>query len=151
MPQGSDRHDAAALRRRAIRLAVLIIVWDVVEGAVAVTAGIASGSIALLGFGIDSSIEVLAASVVLWQLRSGALRLTEQHIVMVGPDAIGENDHGHVEALLDDGLLLPNRLVFTPGNEETAAVLHHHVERKALQAVADQMAIETGRAARRRL
>lgn len=85
------------------------------------------------------------------QLRSGALRLTEQHIVMVGPDAIDENDHGHVEALLDDGLLLPNRLIFTPGNEETAAVLHHHVERKALQAVADRMAIETGRAARRRL
>lgn len=85
------------------------------------------------------------------QLRSGALRLTEQHIVMVGPDAIDENDHGQVASLLDDGLLLPNRLLFTPGNEETAAVLHRHVERKALQAVADQMAIESGRAARRRL
>ena len=59
------------LRRRAIGLAVLIIVWDVIEGAVAVTAGLVAGSIALVGFGIDSSIEVFAASVVLWQLHGG--------------------------------------------------------------------------------
>ena len=57
-----------ALRRRGIRLAILIVVWDVIEGAVAVTAGLAASSIALVGFGIDSSIEVFAASVVLWQL-----------------------------------------------------------------------------------
>ena len=58
-------------RRRAMRLAVLIIVWDVIEGVVAVTAGLAAGSIALIGFGIDSSIEVFAASVVVWELRGG--------------------------------------------------------------------------------
>lgn len=61
-----------ALRRRGIRLALLIVVWDVIEGTVAVTAGLAAGSIALVGFGIDSVIEVFAASVVLWQLRGGA-------------------------------------------------------------------------------
>ena len=53
-------------------MALLIVVWDVVEGAIAVTAGLAAGSIALIGFGIDSTIEVFAASVVLWQLRGGA-------------------------------------------------------------------------------
>ncbi|MGV2387069.1 MAG UNVERIFIED_CONTAM: cation transporter, partial [Thermobifida fusca] len=53
------------------RLAWLTIVWDVIEGAVAVTAGLAAGSIALLGFGIDSSIEVFAAAVIIWQLRAG--------------------------------------------------------------------------------
>lgn len=42
------------------------------EGNVAVTAGLAAGSIALVGFGIDSGIEVFAASVVLWQLHAGA-------------------------------------------------------------------------------
>ena len=42
------------------------------EGAIAVTAGLAAGSIALLGFGIDSGIEVFAASVVVWQLRAGS-------------------------------------------------------------------------------
>ena len=61
-----------ALRRRGLQLAYFIIVWDVIEGAVAVTAGIAAGSIALIGFGIDSVIEVVAASVVVWQLRGGA-------------------------------------------------------------------------------
>lgn len=64
--------DTAALTRRGLRLAWLIVVWDLVEGAVAVTAGLASGSIALLGFGIDSAIEVFAASVVIWQLRGGS-------------------------------------------------------------------------------
>jgi divalent metal cation (Fe/Co/Zn/Cd) transporter len=53
-----------------------------VEAVVAVGAGIAAGSIALVGFGFDSLIEVFAASVVVWQLReaneertSRALRL----------------------------------------------------------------------------
>jgi divalent metal cation (Fe/Co/Zn/Cd) transporter len=74
MPTATAGHDAATatLRRRGIRLAVLIIVWDVVEGVVAVTAGFAAGSIGLVGFGVDSAIEVFAASVVLWQLRGGA-------------------------------------------------------------------------------
>ena len=61
----------SSLRRQGIRLALLIVVWDVIEGGVAVTAGLAAGSIALVGFGLDSGIEVFAASVVLWQLRGG--------------------------------------------------------------------------------
>ena len=63
--------DPERLRRRGLRLAWFIVGWDVIEGAVAVTAGIAAGSIALIGFGIDSAIEVFAASVVIWQLRGG--------------------------------------------------------------------------------
>lgn len=73
MSRGRDNTlDSAALRRRAFRLEYLTICWDVVEGAIAVTAGIVAGSIALVGFGIDSSIEVFAASVVIWQLRAPA-------------------------------------------------------------------------------
>lgn len=55
-----------------MRLAVFIVAWDVIEGVVAVSAGLAAGSIALIGFGLDSGIEVFAASVVIWQLRGGA-------------------------------------------------------------------------------
>lgn len=62
----------AELRRRAFRLEYFTIAWDVIEGAIAITAGIVAGSIALLGFGIDSSIEVFAATVVIWQLRAPA-------------------------------------------------------------------------------
>lgn len=59
---------AEILVRRSTRLAMLIVAWDVIEGVVAVTAGLAVGSIALVGFGIDSGIEVFAALVVLAHL-----------------------------------------------------------------------------------
>lgn len=60
------------LVRRGLALAWFIVVWDVIEGVVAVTAGLAANSIALVGFGVDSAIEVFAAGVVIWQLRGGA-------------------------------------------------------------------------------
>lgn len=74
---GPDRADTAGAResqlvRRGLALAWFIVVWDVIEGVIAVTAGLAADSIALVGFGIDSAIEVFAASVVIWQLRGGA-------------------------------------------------------------------------------
>lgn len=59
----------ARLVRRALRLEYFTITWNVIEGMVAIGAGIAAGSIALVGFGFDSSIEGFAASVVVWQLR----------------------------------------------------------------------------------
>lgn len=60
---------AAPLVRRAVRLEYLTITWNAIEAVVAIAAGIAAGSIALVGFGFDSSIEGFAASVVVWQLR----------------------------------------------------------------------------------
>jgi divalent metal cation (Fe/Co/Zn/Cd) transporter len=59
----------AALTQRAFRLEYLTIGWNVLEAIVAVAAGIAASSIALIGFGLDSLIEVFAASVVVWHLR----------------------------------------------------------------------------------
>ena len=61
------------LLRRGLTLAGLTIAWNVVEAIVAVSAGIAAGSIALIGFGFDSMVEVLSAWVVVWQFR-GELR-----------------------------------------------------------------------------
>lgn len=58
------------LRRRGLLLEYVTIAWNVVEALVAVGAGIAAGSIALVGFGFDSTIEVVAASVVVWQFRA---------------------------------------------------------------------------------
>jgi divalent metal cation (Fe/Co/Zn/Cd) transporter len=57
------------LLRRGLRLEGLTISWNVIEAIVAVGFGIAAGSIALIGFGFDSTIEVFAASVVIWELR----------------------------------------------------------------------------------
>jgi divalent metal cation (Fe/Co/Zn/Cd) transporter len=60
---------APALRRRGLLLEYLTIAWNTIEAVVAVVAGLAAGSIALIGFGLDSLIEVFAASVVVWELR----------------------------------------------------------------------------------
>lgn len=63
------RPDRAAVVRRAGRLNVATIAWNAVEGVVAVTAGIAAGSVSLVGFGFDSAIEVSAALILTWRLR----------------------------------------------------------------------------------
>ena len=54
------------LERRARLLAWTWIAWHVVEFAIAIAAGIAAGSIALIGFGADSLIEAVAGFVVVW-------------------------------------------------------------------------------------
>jgi divalent metal cation (Fe/Co/Zn/Cd) transporter len=57
-----------ALVRRAILLETAVISYNVLEGAIAVIAGVAAGSIALVGFGLDSGIEVSASIAVLLHL-----------------------------------------------------------------------------------
>ncbi len=59
---------STALSRRARHLAWATIAWNVIEAVVAITAGAAASSIALVGFGLDSTVEVLSAVVILWQL-----------------------------------------------------------------------------------
>jgi divalent metal cation (Fe/Co/Zn/Cd) transporter len=53
----------------AVLLLWLTVAWNVVEGFIAVGAGIVAGSVALIGFGLDSFIEVAAAGILLWRLR----------------------------------------------------------------------------------
>lgn len=43
--------------------------WNVLEGIIAIAAGVISGSIALVGFGLDSFIEVASGLVLIWRLR----------------------------------------------------------------------------------
>lgn len=54
--------------RRSRVLTWLTIGWNVVEGIVAVAAGAVAGSISLIGFGLDSAIEVSASVVLVWRL-----------------------------------------------------------------------------------
>lgn len=60
--------------RRGRRLAYLTIIWNSLEGIIAVGAGVAAGSIALVGFGVDSVIEVSSGAIILWRLVSGEHR-----------------------------------------------------------------------------
>ena len=64
-----DAPDTSALLRRGLRLEYVTIGWNLIEAFVAIGFGLAAGSIALVGFGFDSLIEVFAASVVIWELR----------------------------------------------------------------------------------
>ena len=61
--------DKRRLGRRAQRLAGFSVAYNLIEGIVAVTAGVAAGSVALVGFGIDSGVEVASGLVILWQFR----------------------------------------------------------------------------------
>jgi divalent metal cation (Fe/Co/Zn/Cd) transporter len=54
------------LNRRAKTLSLLSIAWMTVEAAVAIVAAVLAGSVALLGFGLDSLIELASASTILW-------------------------------------------------------------------------------------
>jgi divalent metal cation (Fe/Co/Zn/Cd) transporter len=65
------------LRRRVLTLAWLTVVWNVIEAVVAIVAGRAAGSLALVGFGLDSTIEVASAAVIIWQF-AGADEEREQ-------------------------------------------------------------------------
>lgn len=63
------------LVRRGRALAWVTVGWNSIEGVAAIASGIAASSIALVGFGVDSYVEVFAGSVILWRLaqeRQGA-------------------------------------------------------------------------------
>jgi len=60
-----DRHGVA---ERGKRLEYFTIAWNSLEGLVALVAGAFAGSISLVGFGIDSLIEVTSGTVLLWRM-----------------------------------------------------------------------------------
>jgi divalent metal cation (Fe/Co/Zn/Cd) transporter len=60
--------DREAVARRGKQLEYFTIAWNTLEGLVAVVAGALAGSISLVGFGIDSFIEVTSGGVLLWRM-----------------------------------------------------------------------------------
>ena len=70
------------LHRRAVLLEWFTVAWNVVEAAVAIGVGLVVGSVALVGFGVDSSVEVISAVVLLWRL------------YRAGPNASAEEQSG---------------------------------------------------------
>jgi len=59
--------DMDRLRRRGFRLEYATMAWMIAEAAVAITAGLIAASIALVGFGQDSVIELFSATIVIWR------------------------------------------------------------------------------------
>jgi divalent metal cation (Fe/Co/Zn/Cd) transporter len=61
-------NDRPALVRQAFQLEYVTLAWMTIEAAVAISFGIAAGSLTLTAFGIDSLIELASAAVLIWRL-----------------------------------------------------------------------------------
>jgi divalent metal cation (Fe/Co/Zn/Cd) transporter len=56
--------------KKALLSEYFTVGWNVIEGIIAIAAGIIARSIALVGFGLDSYIEVASGLVLIWRLRT---------------------------------------------------------------------------------
>jgi divalent metal cation (Fe/Co/Zn/Cd) transporter len=63
-------HEREMLLRRGRRLEIFTVAWNSLEGIVSVTLGALAGSIALVGFGVDSFIETSSGLILLWRLQT---------------------------------------------------------------------------------
>src|SRR2546422_9192556 len=62
--------ERVALLRRGLALEGVTVGYNALEGIIAIAAGLAAGSVALTGFGIDSVIEVTSGALLWWRLRA---------------------------------------------------------------------------------
>ena len=63
--------DLNALRRAALVLVLIGLLWNMVEAGVSLWAGAEAGSVAMLAFGLDSIVELFAGGVLVWRLTAG--------------------------------------------------------------------------------
>ena len=57
------------LRKKALCLSYLTVGYNILEGVISIVAGALAGSIALIGFGVDSFVESLSGGVMIWRFR----------------------------------------------------------------------------------
>lgn len=89
-----DRMSEFLLGRRAVAergkcLEYFTIVWNSLEGLVAVVAGAMAGSISLIGFGVDSFIEVTSGAALLWRISIDADERKRERIEMISLRVVG--------------------------------------------------------------
>jgi divalent metal cation (Fe/Co/Zn/Cd) transporter len=64
--------DRDASLRRGLRLEYFTITWNLLEAVVGLAAGMVAGSVALVGFALDSIVEASSGGILLWRLRAEA-------------------------------------------------------------------------------
>ena len=84
-----DAATRAALVRRGLKLNYATIAYNVVEAVVSLAAGIVAGSVALVGFGIDSVIEVTASGAAQWRLRADVDHVRRERVERITVRVIG--------------------------------------------------------------
>jgi len=75
--------------RRGLRLNYLTLAYNTVEAIVAIAAGLVAGSVALVGFGVDSGIEVTASAAAQWRLRADLDPVRRERVERVTHRVIG--------------------------------------------------------------
>lgn len=84
--EGSQR---AGLVKRGRRLEYFTVAYNSLEGLVAVVAGLIAGSIALVGFGFDSVIEVTSGAVLLWRLHADLDASRRERVEGIALEVVG--------------------------------------------------------------
>ena len=79
----------ARLVKRGRRLEYFTIAYNSLEGLIAIVAGLIAGSIALVGFGFDSVIEVTSGAVMLWRLHADVDEVRREKVEAVALKIIG--------------------------------------------------------------
>lgn len=77
------------------------MVWNVVEGVVAIGAGWRAGSLALVGFGLDSTIEVASAAVIVWQFAGLDDQRERQALRLIGASFFALAAYVSVQGVVD--------------------------------------------------
>ena len=67
------------LEKRALLLSYLTVGYNVLEGTISIITGALAGSVALVGFGIDSAIESLSGGIMIWRFRNTEKRSEEEN------------------------------------------------------------------------
>jgi divalent metal cation (Fe/Co/Zn/Cd) transporter len=81
--------DRSHLVARGRRLEYLTIAWNGFEAAVALISGVLSGSVALVGFGLDSVIETVSAGILLWRLHADADATRRERVERIAHRLVG--------------------------------------------------------------
>jgi divalent metal cation (Fe/Co/Zn/Cd) transporter len=81
--------ERATIARHGRRLEYFTVTWNLLEGLVAVAAGAIAGSISLVGFGVDSFIEVTSGAALLWRMSVDAEERRRERIERVTLRIVG--------------------------------------------------------------
>ncbi len=78
IPMTTSNLQEQRLYRRALFLSYFTVGYNILEGALSIFAGLLAGSIALIGFGLDSFVESLSGGVMIWRFRQGPAKSKEE-------------------------------------------------------------------------
>jgi divalent metal cation (Fe/Co/Zn/Cd) transporter len=84
-----NKVERSELVRKGRRLEYFTIAYNSLEGLIAVVAGLMAGSIALVGFGFDSLIEVTSGAALLWRLHSDADEARRERVEAITVRIVG--------------------------------------------------------------